>query len=234
MRGYKSKCSLAQGGSLKTSGESQGKPWLPHFSQYGWHSIPSLSESSGFPTTSLGMWGEVNLTSYDQWRCEQPGQGGRVSTEDMRRQCQEGAEKPKPPRKAHGQQAVGKQAHPEARGDGPATSESRASGRSPDCTPTAPGSPFLLHSPPCNRAWKDKQVSKWPPTCRSPARPELLRQTPTCRMSPRSTHHTIQGSPRVPQPTHPIPQCPHGREQVKRASSPQPVTTHPQGTLPSR
>lgn len=107
---------------------------------------------------------------------------------------------------------------------GPATSESRASGRSLDCTPTAPGSPFLLHSPPRNRAWKDKQVSKWPVAYRSPTRPELLRQTPTCRVSPKSTHHAVQGSPRVPQPTHPIPQVPTWPKTGKKC--PKPPTGH--------
>lgn len=216
----------------KLQGKAKGSPGSPTLHNMdGTHFPAYLSPQDSLPHPQAC--GGKQTCSYEQWWCEQPGQGGRGSTEDLRSQCREGAEKPKPPRKAHGQQAVGKQAHPEARGDGPATSESRASGRSPDCTPTAPASRFLLHSPPCNRAWKDKQVSKGPLTCRSPARPELLRQTPTCRTSPKSTHHTVQGSPRVPQPTHPIPQCLHGREQAKRASSPQPVTTRPRGTLPS-
>ena len=158
------------------------------------------------------------MTSYEQERREKPGQGGPGVNEEPEKSVPRRGGEAKDTKESMWAASCGEsRSTTEARGDW-----TRAPGRA-ELKESRPHHRLLLAAPSCftprratgpGMTGRCTQVngitSKWPLTCRSHARPEMLRPQPAGRVPAHATT-PFREAPKSPQPIHnPISPCPSG------------------------
>lgn len=187
----------------------------------------------------------MSLTSREQERREQPGQGGPGVNERPEKSMPGRGGEAKATKESMWAASCGEsRSTSETRGDW-----TRALRRAELLKESRPHHQPLLAAPSCltprratgpGKTGRCTQVngitSKWPLTCRSHARPEMLRPQPAGRVPAHATTPFREAPKPLSQYTPHLTmslRCLRGQEQAKRAASTQAVTKQPLDTLPS-